>query len=90
MLPTGSATNRRTTFIFVCGMVLGFLVTYSLYQKTSELGSVPRKLVPNFIPDAPHSHGQTDTEGFVGPDQEQTWHDFGEHHHHGNNLLFKK
>lgn len=83
MLHSGSAPHRRTTFIFVCGLVFGFLATYGIFQTSTEVNPAPRKVfVPQFIPDAPHSHGETESESFVGPDQEQTWHDFGEHNHH--------
>ena len=82
-----SVPSKRVLLIFASGITLGFFTTY--FFRDSHLQYQNEKkanvMIPNgFIPDSPHSHGEMDS--FAGPDQEQKWHDF-EDHHQGKLLL---
>ena len=78
---------RKTGLTFAIGLTLGFIGTYIVINsaKSRESHRSPvnsqKLLAHGFIPKEPHSHGEMDN--VAGPDQEQTWHDFDDEHHHG-------
>ncbi len=83
MLPH-TTVNRRTLLTLVCGVTFGWFGTY-IVLKTSQNPDVPPQPLSgpqHFIPQSPHSNGETDN--FVGPDIEQTWNDFHAENHQGN------
>ena len=74
-------SSRRHFIVLIVGVIIGFGCTYfieNLYQVGDEELTTQ---YTQFIPKSPHSHGETDN--FAAPDQEQSWSDQENHHHHG-------
>lgn len=82
------AIARRNTFVFVSGIIIGFLsasiVLLILSSDDDERPSRPRTAVTGFVPDSPHSHGEhdrlMDVEG-RGQEEAQRWDDFEDESH---------
>ena len=92
MIPS-PGLSRRVLLVFLTGIGTGFFFTYILFTSFSTsqhlIRGAKRTLVPHesFLPDSPHSHGETD--GFVGPEHAQKWSDehSESHHHNGKPVL---
>lgn len=82
------AIARRNVFVFVSGIILGFLSTsiVLLILSSDDDGrpSRPSAAVTGFVPDSPHSHGDhdrlMDAEG-RGQEEAQRWDDFEDESH---------
>ena len=80
----GGSWSRKTALTFLIGSSLGFCTTYLfvVFQGTDYAhGPLSNKHIisQQFIPDSPHSHGETNN--FVGPEAEQHWNDFDAENH---------
>merc|ERR1712226_226942 len=75
---------RKTGLTFAIGLTIGFIGTYVVINSSKTRESIPAERRGSsfsghgFIPKSPHSHGEMDN--VVGPDQQQSWHDFDHHH----------
>ena len=82
---SSSGTNRKIFITFTIGTFVGFMFTYfavQLWRPDATSEGVPKRITRSeFLPRSPHSHGEMDE--FVGPEQQQSWHDFEDEHHHG-------
>jgi hypothetical protein len=72
------------------GISFGFLLSYVVITGTLSISKVGQKakiFSRHFIPQNPHSNGETETDEFVGPDMEQNWHAFQADNHLGKYCL---
>ena len=81
------AVNKRTLLTFTAGVTFGFVLTYYLLSvgrsKEGHEDGPRRAQQTLFLPNSPHSAGETDH--LVGPEKEQRWDDFHADNHNGKN-----